>query len=218
MLEPKLADAVMSLRNEPNVVDIRTVGLTAGIDLASRPGPARQARLRRAQQRLPRQRPDDAGGRRHAGADAALDRHRRPDRRNHREGRQGDPRGGVASSFPDLAPQSGVAEHVRTARGARASAEHFETCIHVHPRQGNRVAAVEERWICWRHRAACCAPALALKLNQVKQATRSYLRDRDRSGHRHRHLLCRRRRAVRRRRHFSDRGASGRRHRAVSLD
>jgi beta-alanine--pyruvate transaminase len=26
----------MSLRNEPNVVDIRTVGLTAGIDLASR--------------------------------------------------------------------------------------------------------------------------------------------------------------------------------------
>src|SRR6201999_2510848 len=35
-LEPKFADAVMSLRKEPNVVDIRTVGLTAGIDLASR--------------------------------------------------------------------------------------------------------------------------------------------------------------------------------------
>jgi beta-alanine--pyruvate transaminase len=33
-LEPKFADAVMSLRNQPNVVDIRTVGLTAGIDLA----------------------------------------------------------------------------------------------------------------------------------------------------------------------------------------
>jgi beta-alanine--pyruvate transaminase len=33
-LEPKFADAVMSLRNEPNVVDIRTVGLTAGIDLS----------------------------------------------------------------------------------------------------------------------------------------------------------------------------------------
>src|ERR1700710_1501386 len=33
-LEPKFAEAVMSLRNEPNVVDIRTVGLTAGIDLA----------------------------------------------------------------------------------------------------------------------------------------------------------------------------------------
>ena len=36
-LEPKFADAVMSLKSEPNVVDIRTVGLTAGIDLASRP-------------------------------------------------------------------------------------------------------------------------------------------------------------------------------------
>ena len=34
-LEPKFADAVMSLRNEPGVVDIRTVGLTAGIDLAT---------------------------------------------------------------------------------------------------------------------------------------------------------------------------------------
>ncbi|MBN9005554.1 MAG: aspartate aminotransferase family protein [Rhizobiales bacterium] len=33
-LEPKFADAVMSLRKEPNVVDIRTVGITAGIDLA----------------------------------------------------------------------------------------------------------------------------------------------------------------------------------------
>ena len=33
-LEPKWADAVMALRSEPNVVDIRTVGLTAGIDLA----------------------------------------------------------------------------------------------------------------------------------------------------------------------------------------
>jgi beta-alanine--pyruvate transaminase len=33
-LEPKWADAVMSLRKEPNVVDIRTVGLTVGIDLA----------------------------------------------------------------------------------------------------------------------------------------------------------------------------------------
>src|SRR4029450_11869126 len=33
-LEAKFADAVMSLRKEPDVVDIRTVGLTAGIDLA----------------------------------------------------------------------------------------------------------------------------------------------------------------------------------------
>jgi beta-alanine--pyruvate transaminase len=33
-LEPKFADAIMSLKGFPNVVDIRTVGLTAGIDLA----------------------------------------------------------------------------------------------------------------------------------------------------------------------------------------
>jgi beta-alanine--pyruvate transaminase len=33
-LEPKFADAIMSLKGLPNVVDIRTVGLTAGIDLA----------------------------------------------------------------------------------------------------------------------------------------------------------------------------------------
>jgi beta-alanine--pyruvate transaminase len=33
-LEPVFADAVMSLRKEPGVLDIRTVGLTAGIDLA----------------------------------------------------------------------------------------------------------------------------------------------------------------------------------------
>src|ERR1700758_4631428 len=36
-IEPKFADAVMSLKGQPNVVDIRTVGLTAGIDLASKP-------------------------------------------------------------------------------------------------------------------------------------------------------------------------------------
>ncbi len=33
-LEPTFADAVMELRKEPNVVDIRTIGITAGIDLA----------------------------------------------------------------------------------------------------------------------------------------------------------------------------------------
>src|SRR3984957_11404604 len=36
-LEPKFADAAMSLRNLPGVLDIRTVGLVAGIDLASKP-------------------------------------------------------------------------------------------------------------------------------------------------------------------------------------
>jgi beta-alanine--pyruvate transaminase len=39
-LEPKFADAVMTLRNEPNVVDIRTVGITAAIDLAGIEGAA----------------------------------------------------------------------------------------------------------------------------------------------------------------------------------
>ncbi|MGJ4941731.1 aspartate aminotransferase family protein [Bradyrhizobium sp. HKCCYLS1011] len=39
-LEPKFAEAVMSLKGLPNVLDIRTVGLTAGIDLASLPDAA----------------------------------------------------------------------------------------------------------------------------------------------------------------------------------
>jgi beta-alanine--pyruvate transaminase len=37
-LEPRFAEAAMTLRNLPGVLDIRTVGLTAGIDLAGRPG------------------------------------------------------------------------------------------------------------------------------------------------------------------------------------
>ncbi len=37
MLEPLWADAIMELKEEPNVLDIRTLGLVAGIDLASRP-------------------------------------------------------------------------------------------------------------------------------------------------------------------------------------
>src|SRR5215207_4459537 len=36
-LEPLWADAVMALKNLPNVVDIRTIGLAAAVDLASRP-------------------------------------------------------------------------------------------------------------------------------------------------------------------------------------
>ena len=36
-LEPKWADAAMSLKGLPNVLDIRQVGLTAAIDLASKP-------------------------------------------------------------------------------------------------------------------------------------------------------------------------------------
>jgi beta-alanine--pyruvate transaminase len=36
--EPLWAEAAMSLKGLPNVLDIRCVGLTAGIDLGSRPG------------------------------------------------------------------------------------------------------------------------------------------------------------------------------------
>ena len=37
-LEPMWADAVMSLRDKPGVLDIRTVGITAGIDMAPKAG------------------------------------------------------------------------------------------------------------------------------------------------------------------------------------
>jgi beta-alanine--pyruvate transaminase len=37
-MEPIWADAVMSLRGRPNVLDIRTIGLVAGIELESIPG------------------------------------------------------------------------------------------------------------------------------------------------------------------------------------
>ncbi|MFN3688843.1 aspartate aminotransferase family protein [Salinarimonas sp.] len=37
-MEPVWADAIHSLKDEPGVLDIRTLGLVAGIDLASRPG------------------------------------------------------------------------------------------------------------------------------------------------------------------------------------
>jgi beta-alanine--pyruvate transaminase len=37
-LEPAFADAAMALQGLPGVLDIRTVGLTAGIDLAARAG------------------------------------------------------------------------------------------------------------------------------------------------------------------------------------
>ena len=36
-LEPIWADAIHALKGEPNVLDIRTLGLVCGIDLASKP-------------------------------------------------------------------------------------------------------------------------------------------------------------------------------------
>ena len=94
-LEPKFADAVMSLKGEPNVRGHPHRRPDRRHRPCAAPGPAGQARLRRAQQRLPRQRPDAARRRRYPGADPALDRQRGPDRRDRREGRQGDPRGGL---------------------------------------------------------------------------------------------------------------------------
>jgi beta-alanine--pyruvate transaminase len=37
-LEPRFADAAMTLKDLPGVLDVRTVGISAGIDLAPRPG------------------------------------------------------------------------------------------------------------------------------------------------------------------------------------
>jgi beta-alanine--pyruvate transaminase len=43
-LEPQWGQAAMALKGLPNVLDIRTLGLTAGIDLAARPdAPGRRA-------------------------------------------------------------------------------------------------------------------------------------------------------------------------------
>ena len=82
------------------------------------PGPARQARLRRAEQRVPRQRPDAARRRRHPGADPAADHQRRPDRRDRREGRQGDPRGSLAW-YLHLVPLAGRGRITAAAARAR---------------------------------------------------------------------------------------------------
>ena len=229
MLEPKFADAVMSLKNEPNVVDIRTVGLTAGIDLTSLPGPARQARLRRAQQRLPRQRPDDARRRRHAGADAALDHHRGPDRRDRRQGRQGDPRGGVGLPLP-LAGRGRIRISVRGAgtlhlfrsarspsplpasagRGATAVAQHHGT-FKTSPRSFLAGRSASLRWRNDGHARALerIAAHRAGAQTEPGQTGDAVLSARPHQpGDRHRHLLCGRHRAVCRRRHFPDRGAS----------
>ena len=93
-LEPLWADAAMGLKGLPNVLDIRTVGLTAGIDLASRPGCRRPARLRRDGKGVLRREHRHPRHRRHHRADPAADRQRRSDRRDFREGGAGDQSGG----------------------------------------------------------------------------------------------------------------------------
>ena len=58
----------MGLKGLPNVLDIRTVGLTVGIDLAGKPDAVGKRGYRGDGAGVPRARPDDARGRRHAGA------------------------------------------------------------------------------------------------------------------------------------------------------
>ena len=96
-LEPKWNDAIFSLKNEPNVVDIRTVGLTAGIDLASRPDQPGK----RGFDALNSAFFDNDLMMRIAGDTLALtpplDRQRGTGRRDRRKGRQGHPRGGLSA-------------------------------------------------------------------------------------------------------------------------
>ena len=64
------AEAMHALRDAPHVVDIRTLGLTAAIELAPRSGAHRRPRLRRGGARLLRARRRASSGRRHHRADA----------------------------------------------------------------------------------------------------------------------------------------------------
>ena len=75
-LEPRFAEAAMTLKGLPGVLDIRTVGIAAGIDLAPRLGAAGRARLRGDGPRLPRRGPGDPHHRRHACHRATADRDR----------------------------------------------------------------------------------------------------------------------------------------------
>ena len=80
-LEPLFADAMMSLKGEPNVADIRPIGLLCGIDLEPIARQARHARLRGDRAHVPRARSLRARDRRHADRGAAADRQRKRHRR-----------------------------------------------------------------------------------------------------------------------------------------
>ena len=83
-LEPVFADAMMSLKGEPNVADIRTVGLLAGIDLEPIARQARPARLRGDRAHVPRPRHLRARGHGYPGRRPAADLHRGRHRRDPR--------------------------------------------------------------------------------------------------------------------------------------
>ena len=87
-IEPLWYDAAMTLKGVPRVLDIRCVGLTAGIDLASRPDGVGK----RGYEAMERGFHDEGIMFRIVGeldrGDAAADRERKPDRRDLRQGRQ----------------------------------------------------------------------------------------------------------------------------------
>ena len=218
-LEPKFADAVMSLkqRAQRGGHPHRRPDRGHRPHLAARTCPASAASTGSTAPSTTTT--DDAGRRRHAGADAAFDHHRGPDRRDRRQGRQGDPRGGVRDVLrvPD-AGRSDVRMSACARRGRDTSppAEPSKP-LHVHSRQDDRrrcgggdghARAIE--------RLAARRAGAETEPGQTGDAILSARPHQP--GHRHRHILRGRRRAVCRRRHFPDRGAAGRRHRAVSLD
>ena len=94
-LEPIWADAAMSLKGLPNVLDIRCVGLTAGIDLASRPDDVGKRAYDAMEQAFHDGEPGHPRHRRDHRAHAAADRERTRDRGDLRQGRPGDQSGGV---------------------------------------------------------------------------------------------------------------------------
>ena len=87
-LEPVWAQAAMGLKGLPNVLDIRTVGLTAGIDLASKPDAVGKRGFEAMELGFHEQDLMFRARRRYARPEPAADRQRKPDRRDLRQGRQ----------------------------------------------------------------------------------------------------------------------------------
>ena len=85
-LEPLYADAAMTLKGLPGVLDVRAVGIAAGVDLASRPG----APGERGYEAMERAFHDEdlviRDRRRYAGDRPSVDRQRGGNRRNLRKG------------------------------------------------------------------------------------------------------------------------------------
>ena len=105
-LEPLWAQAAMGLKGLPNVLDIRTVGLTAGIDLASKPDAVGKRGFEAMERGFHDAGSHDPRGRRHARFEPAADRQRKPDRRDLRQGRQDHQGGGVSYCRPASASAS----------------------------------------------------------------------------------------------------------------